>query len=164
MTSTKFNEQAAFPAVVLYEHGDLTIYDSLDPYVVGGTADVKARKRGRFSKSIVVDSGGLRWEINGATILHGIPPFFGYRLLGRIVRVQPNVCAPPTKADLSWTKSEVLKRLRSKATVVAIVVNRLCTIIDRGEARRTGTVVETASSISEIISTLLSMDFPEKHI
>jgi len=58
----------------------------------------------------------------------------------------------------------VLKRLRSKATVVAIVVNRLCTIIDRGEARRTGTVVETASSISEIVFTLLSMDFPEKHI
>jgi len=97
MTSTKFNEQAAFPAVVLYEHGDLTIYDSLDPYVVCGTADVKARKRGRFSKSIVVDSGGLRWEINGATILHGIPPFFGYRLLGRIVAYSQMFALLPRK-------------------------------------------------------------------
>ena len=164
MTSVKFNEQAAFPAVVLYEHGGLTIYDFLDPYVVCGTADVKATQRGRFSKSTVVDSRDAKWEINGATILHGIPPFFGYRLLRRSVRVQPNVCAPPIKADLSWTKSEVLKRLYNKRSVVSIVVNRFCTVIDGDEAQRTGTLVEAASSVSEINSILLSMDFPEKHM
>ena len=162
MTSINFNERALFPAVALYEHGDLTAYDTLDPYVLCGTSDIKARQRGRFSKSYIIDSSDLKWEVNGATILHGVPPFCGFRPLRRDIRVLPKVAAPPAKADLEWTKSEVLKRLYSKAAVVAIVVNRFCAIIGRTEARRASLSVETASSTSEIIMTLLSMDFPEK--
>jgi hypothetical protein len=158
-----FNENCRFPAVVLYHSGDMSVYDTCDPFVTCRRIDVKAGQRGRFARATVVDSCERSWGIDGATILHGVGPFWGYNILmSRTVRVRPNTCSPPAAADLDWVKREVVERLSKEGKAITVDFRGFCATIERGEALRTLRKVEGATSVPEVLTRLLAMDFPER--
>jgi hypothetical protein len=157
-----FEGRCRFPAIAIYHDHDLSIWEVLEGLVVCGKSDLNAGSRGRFARATIVDSESMAWEMDGATKLHGVGPFWGYNLLlNQTIRVRPNIVAPPKPAELETIKSEVAKCLRRR-DAVTLVLKEFCTTIERAEARRTVPLIEAASSVREIIGKLLAMGFPER--
>jgi hypothetical protein len=158
----EFNQGCRFPAIVLYEDGDLAVYEAQEGLTICSRTDLKAGQRGRFARATIVDSDGTAWEMDGATKLHSVGPFWGFNIfLNQSIRVLPTISAKPKPTDLDVLKSEIVKRVRNRGCVT-LKLKCFCTIIEPDEARRTATAIQTACSIPEIIGKLLAMDFPEK--
>jgi hypothetical protein len=157
-----FDSRCRFPAIALYQEHDLSVFEALDGLVVCRKIDLKAGQRGRFGRATIVDSESMAWEMDGATKLHGVGPFWGYNIfLSQTIRVRPNITVSPKPAQIEEIKSEVAKCLRRK-DAVTLVLKDYCATIGRAEAHRTVPLIEAASSIPEIIAKLLAMDFRER--
>ncbi len=158
----RFNEQAAFPAIVLYDDGDVTILDEVDAFVTCRTIDVSVGDRGRFAKSRVVDSNGVIWPVNGASVLEGTGPFWGYKILRpRSVRVEPNIQGEPKQSNLAVIRAEICERLRAPKSTITIQSKKVCSVLNHRRAIVVATAIESASAISEILLKLLSIELPE---
>lgn len=159
-TKSEFEQRCRFPAVVIYDDA-ITAYETVDNFVHCGTADIRAGQRGRFARSRVLDSDGNLWHLDGATVAHGVGPFWGWRLFHRSVRASPTVVSGPEPADLEAIKRDLVRLLPIRDGF-GIVVHSFCATIRRGEARRLIPRIESAATASDIISILLGADFPER--
>jgi hypothetical protein len=157
-----FNAGAVFPVIVLYDDGDFSMYDELDAYIYCSTLDVKAGERGRFAKSRVIDSGGMIWHVKGATVLKGVGPFWGYKIIfPRTIMVEPMVQGEPTQSNLVAVRVEICKRLRARKSIITIQSKKVCSVLCHRRALAAAATIESASAISEILLKLLSIDSPE---
>ena len=75
--------------------------------------------------------------------------------------MRPNFVGVPKPSDLEWLKAEVVKRLKNK-DALGLVLRIGATTIDTEVARALIPQVEHATSASQITSTLLAADFPER--
>lgn len=160
--SFDFEQHCQFPALAIYHDYHLSVFETMEGLVVCGNSDLKAGDRGRFGRATIIDSKGELWRMQGAIKLHGVGRFWGYSLLlGRTIRVRPNITEPPTLGALDTIKKDVCKCLH-KRDGVTLVLADFCTSIARREVLRVSPLVESASSVPEIIRVLLAMDFPER--
>lgn len=159
-TKSEFEQRCRFPAVVIYDDA-VTAYETFDNFVRCGTADIRAGQRGRFARSRLLDSDGNLWHLDGATVAHGVGPFWGWRLFSRSIRASPTVVSGPEPTDIESIRRE-LARLLPIRDSLGVVVHSFCTTISRGEAHRLMPRIEGAATASDIISILLGADFPER--
>jgi hypothetical protein len=164
MTSTQdsdFESRCPFPALLLYEDG-MAVYESSYAFVTCGMADIRAGERGRFASSTLVDSTAQLWHLRGAEVLHGIGPCWGWNLFfNRTVRVRPTITDGPHSSDLEFLRREVVSRL-SRRDAFSLEFHRFVTTVSRAASRRLLPAIQSATSTPEIISILLSADFPER--
>lgn len=158
---SNFEHQCNFPAVIIYDD-ELSLYEGSYAYITCRMTDIRAGERGRFARSSLIDSNGKMWRIQGATVLHGVGRFWGWSLFfNRTVKVSPIIMEGPFPADLELVRREVLSRLTHR-DAFSIELHRFVTYVGRAAARRLVPAVERATSVPEIISVLLTADFPER--
>jgi hypothetical protein len=156
-----FESRCPFPAILLYEN-ELAVYENSYAFVTCGMADVRAGERGRFASATLIDSTGQLWHLRGAKVLHGVGPLWGWNLfLNRSVCVRPIITGGPHTTDLEFLRREVVLRL-SRRDAFSLEFHRFVTTIGRSASRRLLPAIERATSTTEIISILLSADFPER--
>jgi hypothetical protein len=156
-----FESQCPFPAAVLYED-EVNVYDAAEHYVVCRLVDIRAGQRGRFARSQLIDANGNCWQVDGARVVCGVGPFWGWNLLlSRTVRIRPNLIAGPTPVSIEALRGEVLKRL-SRRDSLTITLRSFCTTIAAAATRRLTSRIQGATSAQDLIAILLSADFPER--
>lgn len=157
-----FKQDCIFPVVILYDDGDVAAEETPHGLTICRKTDLKAGQSGRFARSTIIDSNGLAWRMDGAEKLHGVGPLWGYNLfLNQTVRVRPTILGEPKPATLQFIKSELGKRL-NKPDALTITLKIGCATIDREAARALIPQLEQATSPSQIINILLTVDFPER--
>jgi hypothetical protein len=159
--SYDFDQRSKFPALVLYKGGDLTVYESAEGLLICRTVDIKAGQHGRFSRATIVDLTGTAWEMDGAIKVKRLGGFWRHVLPGQLIRVQPTFVSPPKIMQMEDVKQRTTFGLR-KRDGVTLCLRNFCTNIEHAEALRMIPSVESASSVSDIIYSLLGMDYPEK--
>lgn len=156
-----FDQLCRFPVAALYD-GDMIVFETFDCMTVCAKTDLKAGQHGPYAKASILDSDGMAWEMNGARKLHGVGPLWGYNIFfNQTIRVQPTIVGEPKRAEISTAKREVIKRLR-KTDAVTLHLANFCTTIEHSAAQRAVPPIEAASSVRDIITELLAMDFPER--
>lgn len=66
-----------------------------------GRCTTAALRGGVYSKMVVIDAGGYRYDICGAHRIRYPGPFWGFRWMRRIVEIEPVIKSEPVKITLS---------------------------------------------------------------
>lgn len=156
-----FAEECIFPTIVL-QKGSVIVYEELDGLTLCSMSDVKAGSQGRFAHSHIVDCAGHEWVMEGAKVVSGVGPLWGYNLfLNRRVRVLPCILSGPSIADFAAVKRELVKRMETP-DAVTIKLKKYCTVMEHATALSLIPSVLQAQTIVDTIHLLLAGVLPQR--
>ena len=166
-SAMNFDEHSRFPVAILYDDGDMSIDETSHALTVCRSVDLKAGANGRFAASTIVDSAGFAWRMNGVEEV--VPPNLfrkiGYSF-GQPIRVRPKIVGDPELVDLAWFKKAVIDCLKkpNAVTITLKIVGGVqgCTTLEKKASLGCIPHVQLATSVADVITTVLATDFPER--